>query len=827
MIGIVLVSHSKALALAVRDLVAQMVGPDFPLAVAAGVGDDFAEIGTDAVHIYEQLQPFCAGDGAVVLMDLGSAVLSAQTAVELLEGDGVVDVAAKIRLVSAPLVEAAVAAAVQAKAGADLDAVVAEAVAALAPKQAQLGDVPAAAPPAVAAAEPSAALELETTIANPNGLHARPAAQLVQALAGFDADIQLSNLTLGRGLASVRSLTAVALVQARRGDRVRFTLRGAEAAQAAERLRAMVADHFGEAAQVAQGAAAPPAAPPPETGKPVGAADGVAVGRLLPLAAAVPVVAEAPPSSPEQELARLDAALLQVAAELRRPAGLDPVAAAIFAAQALVLDDPAVVEPVRARLRAGGVAARAAWEEQMTMVAASYDGLDDPYLRARAADLRDVARRVARALAGAGGAVAIAPQPPAVLLTDELLPGEAMACRPGAVLGVLARRGSPTAHAAIILRGLGIPMVVGVDAAALAGAELVGLDGGSGEIWVDPPAAVAADIVARAQVRAGRRAAFDAGRHRPAVTSDGTRVEVLANVGNSADALAAVENGAEGVGLLRTELVYLSFQSLPSEDQQVEALADVLGPLGPGPVVVRTPDIGADKPAPYLPAKAEQNPFLGVRGVRLSLRHPEFFASNLRAILRAGLGRELWIMVPMVTTPDEMARTRRLLEAAHDELLLRDVAHAWPVRLGMMVEVPAAALSAESFTGWADFFSVGTNDLTQYVLASERGNGDLAALADAAHPAVLRLIRDLCATADAVGCHVSVCGDAASDPVTAALLVGAGVRSLSVRPNQTGTIKAHVRQWSRAQLAELLGQALAAADAGVVRHMVRGQLGLD
>ncbi len=796
MIGIVLVSHSKALATALADLVAQMVGPDFPVAIAAGVGDDFAELGTDAVHISEVMRSFCDSDGAVVLMDLGSAVLSAQTALELLQADDVPDATEKIRLVAAPLVEAAVAASVIAKAGADLNTVVAEAMTALAPKLDQLDD--GSAPPAEAAASMAeAAITIETEIANPNGLHARPAATLVQAMAAFKADVTLENLTAGRGPASARSLTAVALVQARRGDKVRFNLGGSDADAAAQRLRALIADHFGEADLVA----APPtdrapAPEPSEASQPVGVSEGVAIGPVLPLSSVLPEPPATAPGTPAEELERLNTALVQIAGELRRPTGLDAKNAAIFAAQALMLEDPALLDPVRDRIHQGQASAQQAWTDAALGIAAQYAAMEDPYMRARAADLRDIARRVAHAMVGGGALAPIVPTPPAILLTDELLPSEALACRPGAVLGILARRGSPTAHAAILIRGLGIPMIVGAPVERLINAACVAMDGASGEVWINPGEAERTLIDSRRtaldQVRAADRVAGQA----PAVTQDGTAVEILANVSSPADSAAARDNGAEGVGLLRSEFAYLAFQQIPSEDEQTAALAEILAPLGNGPVVIRTPDIGADKPAVYMPTRIEQNPFLGVRGLRLSLRDPEFFASNLRAILRAGLGRDVWIMLPMVTLPQEVDRARTLLDQAHADLLARAVPHAWPVRLGMMVEVPAAALTIDAFFDKVDFLSVGTNDLTQYLLAAERGNSDLGDLQDPTHPALLRVIADLCDRADQAGCHVSVCGDAASIPDAAMLLLQAGVRSLSVRPNKIGALKTRIRQYS-------------------------------
>jgi phosphocarrier protein FPr len=826
MIGIVLVSHSLALANAIRALVQQMVGPDFPVAVAAGVGDDHADIGTDAVHIAEVLQPFCAAQGAVVLMDLGSAVLSAQTALELLDAEGIADAATKIRLCPAPIVEAAIAAAVLANSGADLDAITAEAMGALAAKADQLGEVePSAVAPQMAPTGADGALTFDVVIENPHGLHARPAASLVQTAAAFRSEIHLANLSGGRGPTSARSLTGIGLLQVRKGDQVRFTIQGEDAPHALDRMRDLAARHFGESID------APPASPSPPSrpaaGRPIAVSDGVAIGRPLVLAEALPPADAGTVATPAEERARLAAALTAVAADIHHAGATGDETSAIFAAQALILSDPALIDAVERRLNAGGVGAAAAWQAEMTALADGYSAMDDDYLRARAADLRDISARVFRVLAGVGANSRIAPDPPAILLTDELLPSDAMACDPDRVLGILATTGSATAHAAIIARTRGIPMVVGqpgADSRVWTTAATLAIDGSTGEIWIDPDAPTLAMVQARQQDYRDRQAAFQAARTLPAVTTDGTAVDILANVGNADDAQAARDNGAEGVGLLRTEFVYLAHQTMPSEQQQVEALSAILARLGPGPVTVRTPDIGADKPLPFLPMDNERNPFLGVRGLRLSFRHPDFFRSNLRAILRAGLDRDLWIMVPMVSSPEEMRAARAAVTAAHDALAAEGVAHAWPVKIGMMVEVPSAALMADRFAELADFFSIGTNDLTQYVLAAERGNGALDALQDGAHPAVLKAVSEICAKAAPRGCHVSVCGDAASDPVTAALFIGAGVRSLSVRANQVGAIKALVRGASLAALTGLLAQARDLDNGAEVRRLAHATL---
>ncbi len=833
MVGIVLVSHSKKLATALRELVLQMVGPDFPIAVAAGVGEDHVELGTDAVHIAEVLQPFLEGDGAVVLMDLGSAVLSAQTALELLDTSVVADPASKLRLCPAPIVEAAIAAAVQASTGAALDDILREAEAALSPKQAQLGteqEAAAASPVASTGSSAEKLVEFDVVIENPHGLHARPAATLVQSVSRFRSDVQLTNQTSRKGPSSGRSLTSVSLLQARKGDSIRFSVRGSDADAASEQLKQLAAARFGEAAEAETPAPAElPVARPGADGLSggVGASEGIAIGRVLALDAALPMPEESALGSPEEELDRFSKALAEVAEHLKSEASPRGPAAEIFAAQALILSDPVFLDGIRARISSEKVSAAQAWREKSEKLAASWAGMEDEYLRARAADVRDIAARVLRVLLNGNQTARIQPDPPAILLTTELLPSEAIACDPRHVLGVVATAGSATAHAAILMRTLGIPMVVGaggIASATLRPDAVVAIDGATGEVWVDPSESELEAIRARQQSLLQARAALEGAKRDPAFTRDHERIEILANVGNAADAVQAMDNGAEGVGLLRTEFVYLANKEMPSEDEQTASLAAVLKELGPGPVVIRTPDVGADKPLAYLKAAEEHNPFLGVRGLRLSFRYPEFFRSNLKAILRAGVAHDVWIMFPMVTSPEEMRQARGFAEEAHRELGCGGVAHRWPAKLGMMVEVPAAALQAARFAQLADFFSIGTNDLTQYVMATERGNADLDSLQDTVHPAVLRTIHHICREAGAAACHVSVCGDAASDPVAAALMVGAGVRSLSVRPNQVAVIKALVRRFSISELRTLATDAIKLDNSAEVRELVAGFL---
>ncbi len=298
---------------------------------------------------------------------------------------------------------------------------------------------------------------------------------------------------------------------------------------------------------------------------------------------------------------------------------------------------------------------------------------------------------------------------------------------------------------------------------------------------------------------------------------------MLANVGNVNDAEAAAQNGAEGIGLLRSEFLFLSRTEAPSEREQEQALRDIFNAI-PGTVIVRTLDVGADKPLAFQPQPHENNPFLGVRGIRSSLRCPEFFVTHLRAILSAAAGRDAWLMLPMVSIVDEIHQTRSLLERAHEELEAEGRDHLWPVKLGVMIEVPSAALMAEQLAEEAEFFSIGTNDLTQYVMAAERGNGALGSLQDALQPAVLRLMKKVANSAAITARHVSICGDAASDPIAALVFVGLGIHSLSVRPKQAAEIKALFRQLKYSDLTALAHDALQCVDADHVRAICREYL---
>jgi phosphocarrier protein FPr len=812
MVGIVIVSHSATLAAGVCELAAEMAGPDVRIELAGGLAEEGA-LGTDAVRVMEAIGRADSGDGVLVLMDLGSAVLSAETALDFLEPQQ----RESVLLCEAPLVEGAVAAAVAAKLGEPLEAVAREARGGLQGKVAQLGaGEPAAATPAPAEEGPTLRLEIR----NPLGLHARPAARFVQTAAGFDADVQVRNLTTGRGPASGRSLNGLATLGVRQGHEVLVSAHGAQAAAALEALAALAERDFDEQAPTA----APPTPPaaPADVGDALAGlpgAPGIVVGPARHFRAQEPEIPTGSSGDPEAEWAALTRALEQVRTEIR--ATRDSVAAragdysaAIFDAHLLFLEDEALLGPAHDAIFEQSKNAAEAWHSAAETVADGYRSLDDEYMQARAEDLTGVARQVVAALAG-GAAVATLSAAGIVVATD-LTPADTASLDRELALGIATAAGSPTSHSAILARSLGIPAAVGLGEALLdvrEGAELL-LDGDAGTVEVEPSEELVAESKNRATAREQAAVAARAAAAEPAMTRDGRRVEVFANIGSPDDVPAAIENGAEGVGLLRTEFLFLERESMPSEDEQVAAYKAIASGLQGRPLILRTLDVGADKPLPYLPQRPEANPFLGIRGIRLALEQPELLETQLRAVLRTAAEYPLNVMFPMVATLDEFRQAKAALA---------ELGPGRELNVGVMIEVPAAALAAEQFAPEVDFFSLGTNDLTQYTLAAERGNAAVAALADGLHPSVLRLIRAVAEAATAHGKWAGVCGELAADTVAVPLLVGLGITELSANAPAIPAVKETVREIDTESAHDLAEQALNLSSAAEVRQLVAGE----
>jgi multiphosphoryl transfer protein len=843
LVGIVVVSHSDVLAEGVVRLAREMAGEELAIEAAGGIEEPDV-LGTDADRVRGAIERAMSEDGVLVLMDLGSALMSAEFAMELLE-----DAAGPVRLSAAPLVEGTVAAAVAASGGATLEEVAAEARGALAMKAAQIsGDTDDSAPePESADVAFVADATAELAVRNAIGLHARPAARFVQTARAFDADVRVAKAggrAAGAAGAAVgaagaaagaavgaRSLTNLVALGARFGDTLVVTAAGPQAAAAVQALQELAADGFGDGVALAPAAsAAPVTSSEPEAAEPpvpgailtgVAASAGVAIGPAHRISVGGDPPAEREPEGAEQERERVGRAI----ADARRAIEHDREVvagragagdAAIFDAHLALLSDDALLDPAHAAIADGATAERAFYDAAQ-QVAAIYRGLDEPLLQERATDVLDVGRRVVLAIAGAEGVGdGRSASASGIVVADELTPADTAGLDPKRVLAIATARGSTTAHAAILARALGLPAVLGLGAGVLHvvdGTTLL-LDGEAGTVVVDPPADMVSDAQERRERAETRRAAARERAGEPAVTRDGERIEVFANLGTGSDAAHAVELGAEGVGLLRTEFLFLGRDALPGEDEQAQTLREIAQALNGRPLIVRTLDAGADKPLPALPMPPEDNPFLGVRGIRLALARPDVLATQFRAILRVAAEHPVKTMLPMVATLAEITAARRLLDQAR-----ADTGIDAPMELGIMVEVPAAALASARLAPHVDFFSMGTNDLTQYTMAAERGDARLAALLAGPQPAVLRLVAATVAGAAAHGRWVGVCGELAGDPAAAVLLTGLGVTELSMAAALIPEVKAALRGVSLPDARAAAQAALETDDADAARGL--------
>ncbi len=469
--------------------------------------------------------------------------------------------------------------------------------------------------------------------------------------------------------------------------------------------------------------------------------------------------------------------------------------AAIFQAHLTILDDPDLHDSVKQVIQSQGINAEAALREVAEEYCRQLEMLEDEYFRARAADIRDVSDSCIKVLLDVTESSYEALGVASIIVGAELTPSDCVLLDKSKVLGFCTIEGGPTSHTTILARSLGIPALVGVVPEILSittGSDAI-LDGLKGELIVEPGQDCLSDYQRLKAYQDGQFATAIEETHRPAITQDGYGVKVMANVGDLAGAQEAVSYGAEGVGLLRTEFIYFQRSAMPDEETQYQIYRQILDAFGDRPVILRTLDIGGDKQLPYLSLPVELNPFLGVRGIRLCLQKTDLFKPQLRAAIRAGSGKNLLLMFPMLTKASELREARGLFDECRNELLEEGLAVADRMEIGIMVEVPAAALLADSLAAEADFFSIGTNDLSQYTLAADRTNASLSELVSAFDPSVLRLIAMVVEAAHKQGKMVGVCGELAGEPLAIPILVGLGVDELSMNPPAIPIAKQSVR----------------------------------
>jgi phosphocarrier protein FPr len=667
------------------------------------------------------------------------------------------------------------------------------------------------------------------TVDYPAGLHARPASAWGEAARGSSARLRVRH---GTQTADPRSLVSLLQLGLMAGDAVTLSADGPDARAALDAFVAMVRRLTGREKEDAVRATAKASAMV-HGWKPVGdlkaivgvaASPGLAIGKVHVLAAADLTIADDPVDLITGG-ALLDDALKRTRAQMKvlvdeTTRRLGAADAAIFKAQGDLLEDTDLIT-LTCQMMVEGHGVAWSWNQAVGRIAGQLSALGNPVLAARAADLHDVGRRVLAAIdpSLATGSLADLPDEPCILVASDLSPSDTATLDTDRVVGIATALGGPTSHSAILARTLGLPSIVagGADLLAILPGATVIVDGDSGRVWLDPSEADLAGARVWISNLAAKRAAEAADRSRPAVTLDGHGVAVAANVNRPDQVGFALLQGGEGVGLMRTEFLFLERGESPSEEEQEAIYRGMIDALDGRPLVVRALDIGGDKQVPHLDLPKEENPFLGVRGARLLLRRPDLLDPQLRALYRAAkAGGDLSIMFPMITSVWELVRLRERCETIRAEI------GAPVVPIGIMIEVPAAAVQAKALAAHADFFSIGTNDLTQYALAIDRQNPELAGEADSLHPAVLRLIAMTVEGARAYDRWVGVCGGIAGDPFGAALLTGLGVTELSMTPRDISAVKARIRESELAALQALAQRALAMEGAAEVRALDGG-----
>lgn len=667
-------------------------------------------------------------------------------------------------------------------------------------------------------------------VKNPAGIHARPASVLAAAAKKFESEIAL--IKDGRE-ANAKSVVAVMGLDVANGDKVRLKAAGRDAADAMKALLPLLESGLGEDLTKASVPAEPvPAETEPRAEKQadgtdvfygVPASKGEAVGVVVQLTDVSPDVEEFGGQAADEKK-KLTDALIEARSQLddlfdKTAKSAGETSAAIFKAHRELLNDAEILSPAFDLVEKGRSAAFA-WLQSVNKAAAAFAEMKNPLLAARANDLRDVGKRVLRLIAGEVQEKLSLPDN-TVLIAEELTPSDAASLDRAKVAGFATVGGGAASHAAILARSMGIPAVSGLsrDVLTVLNGTSVLLDGTKGALHLNPSEQMRQEASAAVEAARKTRALLLAEKDLPSITTDGFAVEVAGNIGSVEGAAEVVENGGAGVGLLRSEFLFSGRKTAPSEDDQTAVYKAVRDTLGKERgLIVRTLDAGGDKPLAYLPLPSEANPFLGVRGIRACLRSEVLLRSQIRAVLRAADGQNVRVMFPMVSTVDEIKRAKQIVDEERRAL------GAEPLPVGMMIEVPAAVLKAEMFAQYVDFFSIGTNDLTQYVMAADRGNAALADLSDGLNPAVLKAVEMTVDGAASCGKWVGVCGGLAAQELAVPVLIGLGVSELSVPPASIPAVKAQIRALSMQKCRALAKQAVLMESAAAVRDAVQSFL---
>ncbi len=800
MVGIVVVSHSPALAEAAVNLaLAMTVGQSPRIEIAAGAVDDV--IGTDALRIVDAIKKVSSSKGVLVIMDLGSAIMSSEMALEFID-----DKALDVRLSKGPFVEGLLAAVVRAVGGGSLDEVEYEAANALLAKVSQLSAtseiiINEQSSDSKTSLKPE--ISSQVILVNAIGLHARPAAMIVGAIADCHAQVQIAS-DFSKAVPA-NSPTALVGLAAKCGQTLYIQAAGPDAKKAVDLIINLVNDGFGEHDESPLPSLK---SHNPTTGV-IGVSPGRVVGPVLQLLHPisepdVQVVLEL--SDRKAAVQHLMLAVAQVADWFKlQSARLEGSAREIMQATSVITTDPALIKVAcEAIINCGLTPERAIWEATEDIVAEF--SVQGGLLSERITDMYDIRNRIIRLLTVQDAPDSLISNEPYILVASDLAPADTVMLNPRDCLAIVTEKGGPTSHSAILARSLGIPAITGVtEGTAIVDGTIVLVDGATGEFIISPNDEQKGSVSFIAPI-----SLF----HGPGRTSDGYQVQILANIGSVADVPDAITLGAEGVGLFRTEFCFLDREDEPSIAEQVKAYRAVFKCFSGRKVVIRTLDAGSDKPLPFLPIRNEANPALGIRGYRTSWHSPEILCNQLMAIAQAAAAEhaEVWVMAPMIATVEEAQEFVQKTRVAGLTIA------------GVMIETPAAAIMADHLFEQVDFVSIGTNDLAQYTLAADRMSSDLAVLNDPWQPSLMRMIELVCRGASDLKKPVGVCGEAASDPYLAIVLVGLGVTALSMSARSIPAVGQLLASLSREDCRRAAQAALNSDSAQAARLVVRESL---
>ncbi|MGF1869189.1 phosphoenolpyruvate--protein phosphotransferase [Photobacterium indicum] len=808
MVSIVIVSHSPDLAKGVHALAEQMTQGKVQIAVAAGVDDPENPIGTDAIAIMMAIEEVYSPKGVLVLVDMGSAILSTDMALELMGSEQ----ATNVHICAAPLIEGAMSASVAAAAGMSLEEVTNEAHNALLAKYQLLNQsaklpngIPTDVLPTPADSEYEA--EVEWLVQNPHGIHARPASAIVGAISAFDAQIWLQ---CHDRRVSAKSINSIALLDVKQGDTLACIASGKDAQQALQAFQLLAHNHFNESIdeqidvmnkknsvntihQVTD-----IIEDEHRCLRAIGISEGIAIAPIWHYRATMPKARERSYLGYEQEWALYTQASDAAQQELVQLADRTALAGSksesdIFTAHCAMLTDPDLSNQIAQQL-SNKINVENAWSSIIEQTAQAYKDVSSKYMQARAKDIYDIGRRVMRLLIGEAEQKIILTEP-VILAAVDLSPSDTAQLDPAMIKGIILEQGGNTSHSAILARALGIPAITGLNKLMSRSQEgsVAVINGCSGDVWLSPTSLQLESAQKELEKQQFQKEQAKATMIEKAYTQDGISVDVFANLATLEDVEQALNGGAEGVGLVRSEFLFMEREQAPSEQYQYEFYSQIANAFGKKQVIIRTLDIGGDKPLAYLQQGHEDNPFLGCRGLRLCLQNEELFKVQLNALLRARAKHpNLHVMFPMVATPEELYQAKSLLSDCHNALQRDGISSAIP-EIGIMIEVPAAVVNAKQLAKEVSFFSIGTNDLTQYVMAADRGNNAVSYLVSATQPAVLRMIELAVKAAHDAGIPIGICGEMAGDPKLTETLIGMGIDKLSMSPIRIAAVKQAVR----------------------------------